>query len=793
LTPDWCRNTGEIRDVMQHEWGHGLDDDDGDDPGYVSGLGDMATGEAAADYIALFVDHDSCIGQSFYNRFSGPFITDPDTMAVAECDGVRNVDEKRAKRGTLTATNVTQKCAAVTTSPYYIGPLLGQGHCEGELWGQVGWHLVHGLSTGRKYGSATLDANKQHFTYAGDAIGNGPDGSANPAFDRDAAWTILERLYFESRPLVASYAPSRYQAMGAGAYDGFIVVDDEGDGLANGTPHAAYINDAYGHHEIEEWSPLAPRTPMVSDAKNCAPLAATTVTASQTISAGEPSVALSWTPVAGAASYSVLRNERRNDVFLELGRVTGTSFTDVAVDNGVTYNYRIQANSGAGCYSISGGGVKTVAVAMPRLIVRSTSVTDSPKGNADGQLDAGERAQLYVALGNTGLSGLTNAVGTLTSLTPGVTITKGNPRTYGAIAVGGTSSGSGAFTNELAAEGSLCGTDISLVLNVSSDQGCFAVPVTLPVGGASANCTVFRSAFAQPTSVAITSDKLGACGDGDNTPDPGETIQVSVAVNNPGDRTANNVSVTLSADKPYLTIANPTVSVGSVGPLGSETKTVTFSVVVGNAPHADSATFTATVTPSDAKKSLTTVVNRDLVRRNLAYDFETDAQGWTASPNGWHRTTAPTTGNLTTVWQANYSADHCDMLSSPALELSSASALAFDVAYATEDDGHGYDGTDVQISIDGGQSWTTLEVTEGYPTTSAGTTNCIPKGAPMFAGAAPLMKRYNVDLSAFAGHVAQFRFRFVADPLVDAQPIGVWLDNITASNITVSVPSATCH
>ncbi|HEU4887925.1 MAG TPA: PepSY domain-containing protein, partial [Thermoanaerobaculia bacterium] len=85
-----CKNTGEIRDVMQHEWGHGLDDNDGEEPGYAAGLGDMATGEAVADHVALFVDHDSCIGQSFFNRNSGPFITDPATMSVANCDGVRN-------------------------------------------------------------------------------------------------------------------------------------------------------------------------------------------------------------------------------------------------------------------------------------------------------------------------------------------------------------------------------------------------------------------------------------------------------------------------------------------------------------------------------------------------------------------------------------------------------------------------------------------------------------------------------------------------------------------------------
>ena len=791
-----CTNTGEIRDVMQHEWGHGLDDNDGEDPGYAAGLGDMATGEAAADYIALFVDHDSCIGQSFYNRFSGPFISDPDTMAVATCDGVRNVDELRASRGTLTATNVTQKCAAVSTAPYYIGPLLGEGHCEGELWGQVGWHLIHALSTGRKYGTATLDANKQHFTYAGDPLPNGPDGSPNPAFDRDTAWTILERLYFESRPLVASYAPTRYQAMGPSAYDGFVIVDDEGDGLANGTPHGAYINDAYVHHGVEEWSPATLNAPMSGDAKNCTPLAPPTVNVAQTISGGEPAVTVSWTPVAGATSYSVLRNERRHDVFLELARVTGTTFTDAGLDNGVTYNYRVQANGAGACYAVS-GAVKTLAVSAPQISARSITITDSPRGNGDATLDAGERAQLYIALGNSGLSNLTNATATLVSSTPGITVTKAGPRTYGTIAVNGASSGSGSYTIELDATGALCGTEARLALNVTSDQGCFSVPITLPIGNAASTCVVYRSAYAQPASVAITSDQVGACGDGDKVPDPGETIQITVAVNNSGDRTANGVTVRLSADQSYLSIANATIDVGTLAPLGSETRTVTFSVVVGNAPHADTATFTATVTSSGsaapATRALSTVVNRDLVLRTQSYDFESGEQGWTASANGWHRTTAPTTGNMTTVWQSNYVADHCDSLTSPAFEVSPTSALAFDIAHVTEYDGLGYDGADVQISIDGGNSWSTLEVNEGYPAAAAGTSNCFPAGTPMFAGPAPLMKRYTVDLSPFAGRNARLRFRFVADPLADATVIGAWLDNITTTNLTVSVPDTPCQ
>ncbi|HWW60613.1 MAG TPA: hypothetical protein VN181_04520, partial [Thermoanaerobaculia bacterium] len=423
-----CKNTGEIRDVMQHEWGHGLDGNDGEEPGYAAGLGDFATGEAVADHIAMFVDHDSCIGQSFFNRSSGPFVTSPDTMLMSTCDGVRNTDELRATRGNLSATNVQQKCSFPTGNPLYIGPMLMEGHCEGEIFGQTGWHLVNDLITGRKYGTVVLDANKQFVTYAGDALPASADGSPNPAIDRDAAWTILEHLYFDSKPLVAAYAPSRYQAMGGSAYDGYLVADDEGDGLANGTPHAAYINDAFVHHGIEEWG-LPGIMPSGVDAKNCTAPATPNVTLAQSIdsSSGTSAVTVSWSAVPGAASYSVLRNERRNDVFLEVGRISGaTTFTDIGVDNGVTYNYRVQANGNTGCFAVSANGVKTISVGQPEPQASLTTIVELPGGNNDGALDAGETASLYLWLRNVGSLSLTGVTATATSLTAGVTVNSGS-------------------------------------------------------------------------------------------------------------------------------------------------------------------------------------------------------------------------------------------------------------------------------------------------------------------------------------------------------------------------------
>jgi hypothetical protein len=790
-----CKNTGEIRDVMQHEWGHGLDDNDGEEPGYAAGFGDMATGEAVADHIALFVDHDSCIGQSFFNRSSGPFITDAVTMSIADCDGVRNVDELRTTTGKLTTTNVTMNCATVSTAPYYVGPLLGEGHCEGELWGQVDWHLVNNLETGRKYGTVTLDANKHLVTYAGDALPNGANNSPNGGFGRDVAWTMFEQLYFESRPVVASYAPSRHQAMGVSAYDGYMIADDEGDGLANGTPHAAYINDAYVHHGNEEWAPGSTAASVPNDTKNCTAPGTPTVTLSQSTDSatGTPAVTIRWTAVAGATSYSVQRTERRDDVFLELARITsGNSITDIGVDNGVTYSYRVQANGGGACFAVSAGGVQSIAVGQPEPSLNNVVINDSLLGNGDHALDAGEEATLYIVVRNGGLGALTNVTGTLRSLSNGINVvTDSATSSYGSIGANDVAGPVQSFGIQIDAKGSLCGTTARFVLDIASDQGCFAIPVSLLLDDN--DCQLFLEAYARPESIAITNDSLNTCGDGDGGADPGEMVQVTVRVKNIGQRTATNVVVTLTSNKPYLTIIENQKHLGWMAANG--TGGATFTVSVGAAPFADLATLTAVVSSPDmsesAARELVTIVNRDIVTQSFNATFETGNDGWT--PSGlWNRTTAPTTGDLTTVFHSGYDLERCDTLTGPEVEFSDTSSLGFDLAYVSENTDGAYDGLDVQISIDGGRTWNTLDVTQGYSAISASTA-CIGAGSPMFSGVSPVMAHYDVNLSDYAGAVGQLRFRFASDPLVNPAPAGAWVDNVSTNNVVISVPDITCQ
>ncbi|GAB4224304.1 MAG: hypothetical protein Kow0062_25830 [Acidobacteriota bacterium] len=208
-----CNNTGEIADVVQHEWGHGIDNN-------TLG-GDSATGEGTGDHVAFIFQRDPVIGPYF--RTSGA--------------GVRNVDRLSNSRGLLTRDNVGSKCSPAGTG--CGGPLGYECHCEGEIYGQAGWDLAQALVG--KYGFQT-------------------------------GWLAYERIFYESLPQAGGYLPEDANAI----YDAYLAVDDDDGNLANGTPNGQEIFDAFDLHGIAG-APVGssphcarPAEPTVSATADCA-------------------------------------------------------------------------------------------------------------------------------------------------------------------------------------------------------------------------------------------------------------------------------------------------------------------------------------------------------------------------------------------------------------------------------------------------------------------------------------------------------------------------------------------
>ncbi|MEM7480721.1 MAG: hypothetical protein AAF481_06080 [Acidobacteriota bacterium] len=315
-----CWNTGEVAAIFQHEVGHGLDQND------AQGTADGGTGETYADTLAMFDRHESCMGPSFWDRMCPSY-----GFPCTECSGVRDQDyAKHVDSGGVPVTtpftpdNFTRTCPGPGFS---AGPCGRQVHCESMPAGGAMWDLAV-----RKLA---------------------------PALDIDSAWLIAERtwmLAMQTSTAMFNCNSGTFVSDGCAAtswFQGLLAADDDNGDLTDGTPHAAFLFEAFNDHAIACGS--------VGDAGNqnssaCAALATPAVTAT----AAASTIDLSWPAVTNAQGYAVLKNHGECNRGYQQAANLGsgaTSFSDPDVVDNQSYSYRVVALGAAGdlasnsCYS----------------------------------------------------------------------------------------------------------------------------------------------------------------------------------------------------------------------------------------------------------------------------------------------------------------------------------------------------------------------------------------------------------------------------------------------------------
>ncbi|MBN8726672.1 MAG: hypothetical protein J0H15_03080 [Xanthomonadales bacterium] len=221
-----CSNTGEIAAVFLHEWGHGMDSNTG------GAANEYGSGEAVGDTFAFLEMKDACIGPNFK-----PGV--PCYNCDASCTGVRDVEAFSTRGAAVTArpstiTDPGGPACARFACPYlqqgiwpYQGPMGYEGHCESYIAGSANWDLSQSLV--EEFG--------------------------------DEGWAEMDRIWYGS--LVPSKSAYRVasggtcnvnaQVDGCGSsnwYTVFLAADDDDGNLANGTPNACRIWDAFDAHGI---------------------------------------------------------------------------------------------------------------------------------------------------------------------------------------------------------------------------------------------------------------------------------------------------------------------------------------------------------------------------------------------------------------------------------------------------------------------------------------------------------------------------------------------------------------
>jgi subtilisin-like proprotein convertase family protein len=312
-----CNNTGENAGVVQHEWGHGMDQNDGG--GYDN------PSEAYADISEFLFDHTSCIGRGFFQSGNcGGY-----GNACLDCSGIRDMDwDRRVEHTPSTPANFAQdNCGGGS------GPCGREVHCEGYIGGETLWDLAT-----RDLPAAGLDAA--------------------------TAWQLADRLWYISRAGSGgnAYNCSLPNSDGCAATSWFSKlrsVDDDDGNLSNGTPHGAAIFAAFDRHAIACGSAADPSN---QSSSSCPALGAPTLSAT----AASSSVTLSWTAVPDAASYRILRNDVDcSYAFAVVATVAApaTSYNDTGLANGFTEHYRVQA---VGANSACDGPVSSCQAATPQ-------------------------------------------------------------------------------------------------------------------------------------------------------------------------------------------------------------------------------------------------------------------------------------------------------------------------------------------------------------------------------------------------------------------------------------------
>ncbi|HSM14792.1 MAG TPA: fibronectin type III domain-containing protein, partial [Thermoanaerobaculia bacterium] len=296
-----CANTGELPGVSLHEYGHGLDSNDGS-----GSSADNGTGETYGDFTAALATHASCVGNGFFSSGSN---CSGYGDSCTSCSGIRDIDyAKHASNTPHTVDNFTRvRCP---TSSNYRGPCGREGHCESYVSSEALWDL----------------ANRDL-----------------PSPGTGAAWTVADRLWYLSRSTATkafncttSSTPWTANGCFTGSYfRSMRAVDDDDGNLSNGTPHGGALATAFNRHGIA----------CTTDTGWNVTFAGVTppATPSLTATGGNNSVALSWSGSSGV--YDVYRNETGcNAGFTRVANdVSGASYNDGAVANGLTYYYQVVA------------------------------------------------------------------------------------------------------------------------------------------------------------------------------------------------------------------------------------------------------------------------------------------------------------------------------------------------------------------------------------------------------------------------------------------------------------------
>lgn len=279
-------------------------------------------------------------------------------------------------------------------------------------------------------------------------------------------------------------------------------------------------------------------------------------------------------------------------------------------------------------------------------------------------------------------------------------------------------------------------------------------------------------------------------GGGDNYPDPGETVNLTVTLRNVG-LSSNAITLSLSSSDAAATVTTAASTAPAIAAGGTAATATPFVIDIGTPallPHDVPLTLTWTDGAASGSQPLLLTIG---MGSGLAEDFEPGsggALGWSHSAlspstntvDEWHLSTSRAHAGTTamkvgstnplgsgTNEEQTYAALEDAGLVSPAFDLPANSELVFWSWIDAETNGGtgAWDGGRVEISMNGGE-WVPLAVDGGYGYVMEFNSGAALRGADVVSGSPQRWRRMVADLTPYSGS-ARIRFHFATDEAND--------------------------
>ncbi len=259
--------------------------------------------------------------------------------------------------------------------------------------------------------------------------------------------------------------------------------------------------------------------------------------------------------------------------------------------------------------------------------------------------------------------------------------------------------------------------------------------------------------------------------------DPLETVQLVVNVKNQADVDSRDILASLSSSSSEVSIGHPLIQQPLIGANAIQ-QFVYELQFTGTSGLGSYIPFQFNVSLSNGLPISANILLPYNIP-NVFHDFETD-NGNMISEAGWvwgaPSQVTPYSGFK--VWATGLSGNYPDYanytLVTPIYRLTENSMLTFTHRYGMEAN---YDGGNVSISTNDGESWQLLTPQGGYPYYSLNALG----GEPGFSGSIANWETVNISLSQFSGQQVRLRFRMASDASVSG--IGWFIDDFELSGV----------